>query len=212
MSIPATRTYGGATAEERRDRRRAALLDATLDIIDTDGVAGLGVKAICAAAGLNNRYFYEQFADCEEAVTALFDDVVMRAMSTFATVIAGTEPHAERRLRACVAAAIDFVTVDPRRGRFVIESQSTATLRAKRQQLVVSLAELMLTGRPLLGADAPSEEDSRLIALSVISGGFELSVMWLRGDLDIQRDRLIDFMTAHILSATRVPALHLSDW
>jgi hypothetical protein len=31
--------------------------------------------------------------------------------------------------------------------------------------------------------------------------------MWLRGDLNIDRERLIDFMTAHILSATRVRAL-----
>ncbi len=207
MTTPAPRTYGGATVEERRQRRRAALLDATLDIIDADGVGGLGVKAICTAAGLNNRYFYEQFADCDEAVAALFDEIVVQAMGVFTGVIANTEAHAGLRLRACVAAAIDFVTEDPRRGRFVIESQATEQLRAKRQQLVATLAELMLTGRPLLGADAPSEEDSRLIALSVVSGGLELSVMWLRGDLDIERERLIDFMTAHILSATRLPVL-----
>jgi AcrR family transcriptional regulator len=205
--VTTPRTYGGATAEERRQRRRAALLDAALDIIATDGVSAVGVKSICSTAGLNNRYFYEQFTDCDQAVMAFFDDLVLQAMGAFAAVIANTEANAELRLRACVAAAIDFVTVDPRRGRFVIESQATQQLRARRQQLVATLAELMLTGRPLLGADAPSEEDSRLIALSVISGGFELSVMWLRGDLNIDRERLIDFMTAHILSATRVRAL-----
>lgn len=207
MTTPVTRTYAGATTEERRQRRRAALLDATLDLVDADGVGALGVKAICTTAGLNNRYFYEQFADCDEAVGALFDDLVLHAMGMFADVIANSEAQAELRLRACVAAAIDFMTVDPRRGRFVIESQATEQLRAKRQKLVATLAELMLTGRPLLGPDAPSEEDSRLIALSVISGGFELTVMWLRGDLPIDRERLIDFMTAHILSATRLPVL-----
>jgi hypothetical protein len=65
----------------------------------------------------------------------------------------------------------------------------------------------MLSGRPLLGPEAPSEEDSRLIALSVLSGGFELIVMWLREDLTIDRERLIDFLTAHIVSATRLPSL-----
>lgn len=204
MATEESRTYGGATAEQRRDRRRAELLDATLDVIADHGVAGLGVKAICGAAGLNNRYFYEQFRDCDEAIAALFDDLVMQAIGTFADVIASTEAHAHTRLRACVAAAIDFVTVDPRRGRFVIESQSTEQLRAKRQQLIATLAEMMLTGRSLLGPGAPSEEDSRLIALSVISGGLELSAMWLRGDLKIDREKLIDFMTAHILSATRM--------
>lgn len=208
MTTQTSRTYGGATAEERRQRRRAALLDATFEVIGSDGVGAVGVKAICNAAGLNNRYFYEQFADCDEAVVSLFDDMVRQAMGIFAGVIANTEAQAELRLRACVAAAIEFVTVDPRRGRFVIESQATEQLRSRRQQLVATLAELMLTGRSLLGPDAPSVEDSRLIALSVISGGLELSVMWLRGDLDIDRERLIDFMTAHIMSATRLPALH----
>lgn len=31
--------------------------------------------------------------------------------------------------------------------------------------------------------------------------------MWLRGDLDIDRDHLIDFMTAFVLSSTRLSAL-----
>lgn len=199
------RTYGGASADERRSRRRAALLDATLDVVAADGVGGLGVKAICATAGLNNRYFYEQFADCDDALIALFDDLVCQAVSAFHHVIGTSPADADTRLRGCVTAAFDFVTIDPRRGRFVIESQATAQLRAKRQQLVVSLAELMLTGRPLLGPDAPSEEDSRLIALSVLTGGLELMVMWLSGDLAVERERLIDFVTAHILSASRSP-------
>lgn len=209
MATPTPRTYGGATAQQRRDRRRAALLDATLDVVAAEGVAGLGVKAICTTAGLNNRYFYEQFRDCDEALMALNDLIVMRATAAFVETIATTEADAHTRLRACVATALDFVTVDPRVGRFVIESQATAQLRAKRQQLVAALAEMMLTARELLGPDAPSEEDSRLIALSVLSGGLELVAMWLRGDLDVDRDRLIDFMTAHILSSTRMPALKI---
>lgn len=199
-----TRTYGGATAEQRSARRRADLIDATLDVIAAEGVGGLGVKAVCTAAGLNNRYFYEQFADCDEALMALFDDLTLRGISTFHEAIANTAAEAEPRLRACVAAAFDFVTVDPRRARFLIESQATEQLRTKRQQLVRAVAELMLTGRPLLGPEAPSEEDSRLIGLSVVSGGLELMVMWLREDLTIDREQLIDFITAHILSATRV--------
>lgn len=203
------RTYGGASAEERRTRRRSALLDATLDVIGAKGVNGLGVKAICTAAGLNDRYFYEQFKDCDEALMALNDHLILEATVAFAQAIATTEPEAHTRLRACVSAAVDFVTVDPRHGRFLIESQSTEPLRAKRQQLVTTLADLMMSGRKLLGPDAPSEEDSRLMALTIISGGLDVGVMWLRGDLDIDGEKFIDFMTAFVLSATRLPALQI---
>lgn len=201
-----TRTYGGVTAEQRRARRRAVLLDATLDVIAARGVNGLGVKAICAAAGLNDRYFYEQFQDCDEALLALNDHLIFEVTAAFAQAIANTEPEAYVRLRACVAAAVDFVTVDPRHGRFLIESQSTESLRAKRQQLVTAIAAMMVSGRELLGPDAPAEEDSRLMALTIISGGLDLGVMWLRGDLDVGRDGLIDFMTSFVLSSTRASA------
>lgn len=206
MTTPA-RNYGGASAEQRRNRRRAALIDATLDVVAAKGVNGLGVKAICNAAGLNDRYFYEQFRDCDEALMALNDHLILEGTAALACVIAETEPEAHARLRASVAAAVDFVTVDPRHGRFLIESQSTEALRAKRHQLVMTLADFMMSGRRLLGPDAPSEEDSRLMALTIISGGLDVTAMWLRGDLELERDRFIDFMTAFVLSSTRLSAL-----
>jgi AcrR family transcriptional regulator len=203
------RQYAGATAEQRRSRRRAALLDATLDVVAAKGVQALGVKAICTAAGLNDRYFYEQFRDCDEALMALNDHLIQEGTAAIAQVIATTEPDARVQLRATVAAAFDFVTVDPRNGRFLIESQSTEQLRAKRQELVTSLAAMMVAGRELLGASAPSEEDSRMIALTITSGGLDMTAMWLRGDLDVDRDHLIDFMVAFILASTRMPALQI---
>jgi hypothetical protein len=33
--------------------------------------------------------------------------------------------------------------------------------------------------------------------------------MWLRGDLNVDRDHLIDFMVAFILASTRMPALQI---
>lgn len=200
------RTYGGASAEQRRSRRRGALLDATLDVVAAKGVNGLGVKAICTSAGLNDRYFYEQFADCDQALMALNDHLILEATAAFTQAIAATEPDAATRIRACVSAAVDFLTADPRRGRFLIESQSSEQLRIKRQELVMTLAELMMTGRTLLGAGAPSEEDSRLLLLTIISGGIDLSAMWIRGDLQIDRDKLVDFMSALAMSSTRLPA------
>lgn len=209
MTSQAPRSYGGASAQQRRDRRRAALLDAALEVVALRGVKGLGVKAICTTAGLNDRYFYEQFGTCDDALMALNDLLIGQLTEAFAQAIASTEPEARTRLRACVAAAFDFVTVDPRRGRFLIESQSTEQLRAKRRQLVATLAEFMMSGRRLLGPEAPSEEDSRLMALTIISGGLDVGTMWLSGDLDIERDRLIDFMTEFVLSSTRMSTLRL---
>lgn len=206
MSTRARRTYGGASEEERRTRRRAALLDATLDVVAAKGVKGLGVKAVCHAAGLNDRYFYQQFGDCDEALMALYDHLIVEGTGAISLAFASTEPDARARLRSCVAAAVDFVTVDPRRGRILIESQATEALRAKRQELVTALAGVMLSGQPPRDADAPSGQYARLTALTIMSGGLDLGAMWLRGDLGIDRDALVEFMTTFIMSATRSSA------
>ena len=136
MTSQARRTYAGASEEERRSRRRAALLDATLDVVAAKGVKGLGVKAVCNAAALNDRYFYQQFRDCDEALMALYDHLIAECTGAISLAFATSEPEVNARLRACVGAAVDFVTVDPRRGRILIESQATEELRAKRQELV----------------------------------------------------------------------------
>jgi AcrR family transcriptional regulator len=204
---PTQRTYGGATADERRRRRRAALIDATLDVISSDGMKKLGVKEVCARARLNDRYFYESFRDCDEVVLATIDGLAAEAMAAFADTLTRTEPELHTRVRACVETAVDFVTVDPRRGRLLIESQATEALRQRRQQFVVLLAEIMADqGRELLGAAAPSDVDRQLIALTIVSGGLDLAAMWLSGDLDVRRDHFTDFFTAFILASIHMPA------
>jgi AcrR family transcriptional regulator len=204
---PAQRTYGGATADERRRRRRAALLDATLDVISSDGMKKLGVKEVCARARLNDRYFYESFRDCDEVVLALMDDLAAEAMAAFATTLASTEPELRTRVRACVETAVEFVTVDPRRGRLLVESQATEALRRRRQRLVVLLAEIMAQqGSELLGAAAPSDIDRHLMGLTIVSGGLDLAAMWLSGELDVGREHFTDFFTAFILASIHLPA------
>jgi AcrR family transcriptional regulator len=203
----ARRTYGGATADERRRRRRAALLDATLDVISSDGMKKLGVKEVCARARLNDRYFYESFRDCDEVVLALMDDLAAEAMAAFATTLASTEPELRTRVRACVETAVEFVTVDPRRGRLLVESQATEALRRRRQRLVVLLAEIMAQqGSELLGAAAPSDIDRHLMGLTIVSGGLDLAAMWLSGELDVGREHFTDFFTAFILASIHLPA------
>jgi AcrR family transcriptional regulator len=203
----AQRTYGGASAEERRHRRRAALIDATLDVISSDGMKKLGVKEVCARARLNDRYFYESFRDCDEAVAALIDGLTLEAMTAFADTLSSTEAELHTRVRACVETAVEFVTVDPRRGRLLIESQATHAGRQRRQEFVVLLADIMAQqGRELLGAAAPSDIDRKLIGLTIVSGGLDLTAMWLNGDLDVDRDHFTDFFTAFILASIHMPA------
>ena len=207
VTIQARRTYGGASEEERRTRRRAALLMPP-GRRRRQRRQRPGVKAVCNAAGLNDRYFYQQFGDCDEALMALYDDLIVEG--TARSCWRSTRPN-RGPTPDCGHAWPPRSTSSPSirvAAGFLIESQATEALRAKRQELVSALAGVMLSSRPPPGADAPSEDYSRLMALTIRERRPDLGAMWLRGDLDIQRgcpDRLHDDLH-HVGDLVMAPA------
>lgn len=112
-----SRTYGGATSGERRARRRAALLDAALDLVAGSGVKGLTVRGVCAEARLNDRYFYESFRSTDELVLAMLDEQMLAGSATIIEAIAksSTSKDPVVRTRAAVGSGLRFLTADPRR-------------------------------------------------------------------------------------------------
>jgi AcrR family transcriptional regulator len=73
----ASRNYGGVTAEQRRAIRRAALVEAALDLFAEDGARAVSKRAVCARARLNDRYFYEHFADSDALLEAIARDLTV---------------------------------------------------------------------------------------------------------------------------------------
>ncbi|BBY07821.1 TetR/AcrR family transcriptional regulator [Mycobacterium noviomagense] len=198
MSVAGSaRTYGGATHSERRSRRQALLIDAALDLIADGGVGNLTVRGVCAQARLNDRYFYESFRSVDELLLALLDDQITRAFDALLPAIEASQPDPVVRARAAIGTGLDFLEDDPRRGRLLLESQATEALRARRRDLIKMLAQVMADqGRVLLAGQDALDPDIDLAALILVAGGFELVTLWLRGELDVSREHLEDFLVA----------------
>jgi AcrR family transcriptional regulator len=193
------RTYGGATHSERRSRRQALLIDAALDLIADGGVGSLTVRGVCAQARLNDRYFYESFRSVDELLLALLDDQITRAFDALLPVIEASEPDPVVRARAAIGTGLGFLGDDPRRGRLLLESQATEALRARRRDLIQMLAQVMADqGRVLLAGQDALDPDIDLAALILVAGGFELVTLWLRGELDVSREHLEDFLVGMV--------------
>lgn len=199
----ATRSYGGASADQRKARRRAALLEAGLELLGTKGWAGTTVRGVCALAGLNDRYFYESFADLDTLRLAVVDDLA--AQGTAAILAATHAPRDLRaRSRAVVTAVVDFFTADPRRAHILVhEFQASEPLRERRRQLIQGLVVIFTAQVHEILGEGPAK-DVELTALTLIGGVLELVITWLRGDLAVDREHLIDFIVALMLSAARV--------
>ena len=205
QDVVATRGYGGITAEERRAQRRAALIDAGLDLFAESGASGVTMRAICARARLNDRYFYEHFTDSDALLEAAAQDITSQGFQTIvaATVEAGSDVRAQ--VRAAADAALDFMTDDPRRSQLLLGSHTNEVLQRARLASTRAIANAMSAmAQELLGDSAPSPLDTDLAAFTLVSGTMELVAAWLRGDYDINRQRLADLVAAMLLSATDI--------
>jgi len=191
----ASRTYAGETGDERRERRRAALMDAALDVVADGGWDRVTVRAVCTAARLNDRYFYENFADRDALLLATRDHVATAALRALEDAIEHTHP--DKRIRAVVEAVIDFFTADPRRGRLMFESHPA--LLGRRSEMLRMLSRIVADqSTVLLGDRAAAAKDRELGALTLVSGTMEVFAGWLRGEVDVTREHLADFLVAMV--------------
>lgn len=117
MSEPATRRYRGASAEQRQHERRAKLLDAGLKVYGDIGYHAATVRGICHEAGLTERYFYESFANSEDLLCAVYEQVIATQRERMVTAIAAVVPDHAAMIRAGLTAFLAFVQESPASAR-----------------------------------------------------------------------------------------------
>ncbi|MEV5651506.1 TetR/AcrR family transcriptional regulator [Nocardia sp. NPDC052254] len=199
----APRTWGGRTPEQRRGERRARLLEAALDIWDEHGWAAVTMRGVCARAGLNDRYFYEHFADRDELLATVWDEVCIEVFGELTAVIAENigRPPLEI-LRTTIARAVEL-QFDGHARILAADHAGSAILEARRSKMLTDATDwLMAAAEPYLrpGVDPLSLRMSTLMGI----GGFvELLSAWRAGTLDVDAERLVEHTGAHaaVLSA-----------
>ncbi len=196
--MTAQRTYGGVSADQRRAQRRATLLDAALEIIGTEGLDRLTVAGLCGRAGLNERYYYENFDGRDAVLTALFDGIA----EELATAVLAASQHAPAdtygRAHAAITAGIAVLTDDPRKARIaLIISAATPDLRARTMRTIRGFAGLVAAEGMDFYALAGQDPDPAISfrATYLVGGLVQTLSSWLHGDLPMSRDELIDHTT-----------------
>ena len=204
--MSAARPYRGVSAEERRSARRARLVEAGLELLGERGWAGTTVRAVCAEAGLTERYFYESFADREALLVAVFDRVAAEAAAGVLAAVAAAPDDDRAKARGAIEAFVEMLTDDPRRARaMLVESVGSAALRGRREAAIRDFAALVSEqGRRFYGTDAAGAVDAELTSLALVGGLSELLVRWLDGDLDVPRERLVEHCTELLVAAAGV--------
>ncbi|MCW2496887.1 MAG: transcriptional regulator [Jatrophihabitans sp.] len=203
MMVGMTRSWAGTTLAERREERRRRLLDVGLELLGTSGAAAVSVRSVCRAAGLTDRYFYENFADRDALLVAVFDEVAAEFGGALVSAVEADHPDKETLARAAVEAFLDVMVADPRKGRvLLIEPLSSPAIGG--QGLAVSPMFVALVRAQL---DEPSSEDDALLGATAIVGALtSLFVRWLDGTLEVDRDTLSAFCVRLLLTAASLTA------
>jgi AcrR family transcriptional regulator len=189
------RRYGGKTAAERRGERRERLLDAGLERFGTEGFAAVTIEALCAEAGLNPRYFYEQFATREELLGAVYDRHVQTVLTMVQAAIADTPPGPATRLEAGLTAFVTATLADERAARvnyFEMVGVS-AGLEAQRRGVLRAYAELIAAQASQLDDLGPlGRGDRRMTAVALVGATDGLIIDWLTSDDRPPRQAIVD--------------------
>ena len=192
---PVTRPYRGVSADDRRAQRRARLIEAGLDVLGEEGMADTTMTAVCARAGLTERYFYESFeGGREELLAAVFDAVSQDVTSAVLGAVAEAPEDLLERCRAAAGALIDALTEDPRKARAYVEAIGSESLK-RRRAATMRLYAGFLAEQIRVVYDLRDERHEKSVALAatILVGGMSEAVMqWLDGTLELSRDELVD--------------------
>jgi AcrR family transcriptional regulator len=190
------RAYGGVPAEQRQALRRSCLLDAALTLVERSGAARLTVAGLCTEAGLNERYFYESFRTLDEVLLAAADSVLAEVTLAIVTAVATAAGDPRAKAHAAIGAAITLLTDDPRKARLVVvEPLSVPVLAARRAEVADAFVALIVgQAEQFYGAETTLAVGSwgRFAAAHLLGGLSETMTAWVRGELPITRDELID--------------------
>jgi AcrR family transcriptional regulator len=197
MGYVKSRRYAGLEGAERVAARRAALLDAGLELLGGGGLQATSVRAVCARAGLSARYFYESFKDLDELTVAVFDGIAAEAASTvLAAVAAAPRGDARATAGAAIGAFVSMITEDPRKARVLFaEARGSEVLERRRLETVHSFAALVAQqGRDFYGisSEAVADRIADVAAFMLVGGLTETFLAWLDGTLKATAEQLID--------------------
>ncbi|MDV3132533.1 TetR/AcrR family transcriptional regulator [Mycobacterium sp. 29Ha] len=180
--------WSGVPLEDRQALRRDELIAAGVARLGRAQGPALTVRGVCQSAGLTERYFYESFADRDEFVRAVYDDVCARAMSTLTTA---------KTPRDAVEQFVALMVDDPARGRvLLLAPEKEPVLTRSGAEWMPSFIELVQHKLTRIGDPV----QAAMVATGLIGALTALFTAYLNGRLAASREQFIDYCVEMLMS------------
>ena len=177
-AISKGRRFAGRTAEERRLERRGQLINAGNRVYGERGYRNATVKAVCDAANLTERYFYESFVNSEDLLCACFQEGADALLAQVRAAASADGGGPLDRARAGVRVYLKDLRHDPASARVFLIEMSSVSPRADHlvsenlDRFAALLVEILADGGSSL---APSP----LLVRGAIGGGLHIAQAWI---------------------------------
>lgn len=174
---PPSRRYAGNSAEERREIRREKILEAAIQVYGEHGYRASTVQAVCDAAGLTKRYFYESYRDSEDLLAACLRRVVVEFAGELAQAAPATQIGREERARQILRAYFQTLKEDPPRARlFLLETDGVGSdVVDAMREAQSDIADVLVP----MQAGAKQNERASLQRLGAVAGTARISSVWI---------------------------------
>lgn len=194
--VPAApqRSYGGQTAEKRRQRRQSKLREAALDVMAANEWRTATVEKLCTAAGLNKRYFYESFTDLDGLAASVVDHIAAEARDATLAAVAEVDDQAvELQTFTGVGAAVHTLVDDPRRAKVLLGGVAASPALVDHRVAVMHELTKVVIRHARTVHDVTLEHDplAKVAPAFIVGGAAEAVLAWVNGAVDVTLDELI---------------------
>ncbi|MGB3331762.1 MAG: TetR/AcrR family transcriptional regulator [Mycobacterium sp.] len=181
--------WSGVPLAERQALRRDEFLAVGVQLLGDAGGPTLTIRSACRAAGLTERYFYESFADRDEFVREVYDDVCTQAL---AALLSTHNP------REGVERFVTMMVDDPARGRvLLLAPESEPILYRAGAKWMPDFIVMLQRTLTKIGDSALRQ----MVATGLIGALTTLFAAYLNGQLKAGREQFIDFCVDMLLTA-----------
>lgn len=187
--LPPTRSYRGLSQDERRAERRARLIAAAIAVYGERGYHQATVKAVCEAAGLTERYFYESFANSEALLIDSFNAVTWSVLAAITQAARDAGRARTARSRAMLHAYFAALQREPQSARvFLVEIRGVS--RAVDQAFDTALRAI---GKEVARIVAPpGAVDDELLQAGVVGGVIHIALRWIEDGYQPEIESVVD--------------------
>lgn len=181
MSVTRTSYHHGALRE--------ALLTATLELIESEGIGAVSLRKVARAAGVSPGAPYHHFPDRAALLTALSDEGFGR-LATALTKAHDAAPTPSEALRAILTAYIEFAEANPAYFRLMFRPELKESHKNHVASEIGATAYAVLenTVDECLAENGRTEVDRDVLAITMWSLVHGFASLWLDGQLDHHTD------------------------